>query len=302
MFIHIKEPSGNEQLDHLNSLARSHDFVVRFDAGTFPKKLALTSYSVFWCPTGRQTLRLGGQSYTIGQEYFLLVNPGEEVRLDSPATDTTVFLANVNDSAVKELFEDLRASSRTLLRGPGFDSWPVRFESCVRFGNGHITPVLDAIRKAADLGLQDANWISKQLQILVELLLYDEYVRNGTASLSTSSNRSRVLISRLKQARQYIDGHYASNIEIQSLAKQVCVSHHHFIREFRKYYGETPYQYLINRRLDAALKLIRSNEKPPVSEICNAVGFNSTDSFYRAFRRRFQQSPSQFRAESIGIN
>ena len=301
MFIHVKDFSNTDHTEHLSNLAKAHDFVVRYDEGGFPEKMTMSSYSVFWCPQGRQTVRLGGQSYTIGQEYFLLVNPGEEIHLDGRPSQTTIFHANVNESAVRELFEDLRSSSRTLLRGPGFDHWPMKFESCVRFGNGHITPVLDAICKAADLGLQDVTWITKQLRILVELLLYDEYVRNGTASLSTRSNRSRVLVSRLKQARQYIDGHFASNIEIQALAKQVCVSHHHFIREFRKYYGETPYQYLINRRLDAATKLIRGDKKP-VAEICNVVGFTTADSFYRAFRRRFKQSPTQFRAESVGFN
>jgi len=98
----------------------------------------------------------------------------------------------------------------------------------------------------------------------------------------------------LLRARDLVDSRYAEPLDLRRLACEAHVSARHFSRSFRRVFGETPYQYLLSRRLERARHLLRTTEMP-VGEICLEVGFTSVGSFTTTFRRHVGVSPTSFR-------
>ena len=90
--------------------------------------------------------------------------------------------------------------------------------------------------------------------------------------------------------RDYIDRHYARPLTIERLAALAGLSPFHFIRAFRAASGLTPHQYLRNRRIERAKELLVTTPMP-VTEVCDAVGFQSLGSFSSLFRKLTGKHP-----------
>jgi transcriptional regulator GlxA family with amidase domain len=107
------------------------------------------------------------------------------------------------------------------------------------------------------------------------------------------------LARHLLRARDLADAHYDEPLDLAELAGAAHVSQRHFSRSFRRAYGETPYQYLLTRRLERARHLLRTTEMQ-VAEICLAVGFTSVGSFTTTFRRHVGITPMDYRRLNAG--
>lgn len=99
---------------------------------------------------------------------------------------------------------------------------------------------------------------------------------------------------RLLRARDAMDRDYAEPLDIATLARVALVSEAHFIRTFRATFGETPNRYLQRRRVERAMFLLRSTDRP-VTDICMDVGFSSLGTFSRVFRDIVGEPPSAHR-------
>nr|WP_190056467.1 helix-turn-helix transcriptional regulator [Streptomyces echinoruber] len=102
---------------------------------------------------------------------------------------------------------------------------------------------------------------------------------------------------RLRRARDRIDREYAEPLDIAALARTALMSPGHFQRTFRAVYGETPYAYLMTRRIERAKALLRRGDLT-VTEVCLAVGFTSLGSFSSRFTELVGETPSAYRARS----
>lgn len=100
------------------------------------------------------------------------------------------------------------------------------------------------------------------------------------------------LYRRLVQAKLFIDGHYAENIDLENIADEAYFSKFHFIKLFKKVYRKTPHQYLIYVRIQKAMDLL--NNGIAVSEVCHSVGFESLSSFSGLFKRVAGMTPSAY--------
>jgi AraC-like DNA-binding protein len=108
-------------------------------------------------------------------------------------------------------------------------------------------------------------------------------------------NRPAVPLSRhLLRVRDLIDRAYAEQLDIAALAGTASVSQAYFSRSFKSAFGETPHQYLMSRRMERAMALLRAGDLS-VTEVCFAVGFSSLGSFSTQFRRFVGDSPSTYR-------
>jgi transcriptional regulator GlxA family with amidase domain len=102
------------------------------------------------------------------------------------------------------------------------------------------------------------------------------------------------LARHLLRARDLADSRYAEPLDLEALAGAANVSSRHFSRSFRRVFGETPYQYLLTRRLERARHLLRTTDRS-VAEICLDVGFASVGSFTTTFRRHIGVTPTAYR-------
>jgi AraC-like DNA-binding protein len=113
---------------------------------------------------------------------------------------------------------------------------------------------------------------------------------------------SRVPVSdlvRLRRARDLMDRDYARPLDVPELARVALMSPGHFSRSFRAAYGETPYSYLMTRRIERAKALLRRGDLT-VTEVCLAVGCTSLGSFSTRFTQLVGESPSAYRARDHG--
>ena len=104
-------------------------------------------------------------------------------------------------------------------------------------------------------------------------------------------------LRRLRRARDRMDREYAEPLDVPALARDALMSVGHFQRSFRAAYGETPYSYLMTRRIERAKALLRRGDMS-VTEVCMAVGCTSLGSFSTRFTELVGESPSAYRARS----
>ncbi|WP_422104345.1 helix-turn-helix domain-containing protein [Winogradskyella sp.] len=97
--------------------------------------------------------------------------------------------------------------------------------------------------------------------------------------------------------KNYIDNNYDTDLNLDFLSHTRFVSKYHLIRLFRKYYGQTPRQYLIDKRIEKSKTHLKQGLS--VTETCFAVGFESVGSFSTLFKTRTSQSPSTFQKEQL---
>jgi transcriptional regulator GlxA family with amidase domain len=100
---------------------------------------------------------------------------------------------------------------------------------------------------------------------------------------------------RLRRVRDRMDREYAEPLDVPALARAALMSEGHFSRSFRAAFGETPYGYLMTRRIERAKALLRRGGMS-VTEVCHAVGCTSLGSFSSRFTELVGESPSAYRA------
>jgi AraC-like DNA-binding protein len=99
----------------------------------------------------------------------------------------------------------------------------------------------------------------------------------------------------LLRAKDLADARYFEPLEVEDLARAAGLSKAHFSREFRRTFGESPYVYLLTRRLERAAALLRNTDYS-VNEICLEVGLRGVGSFTTSFKRMFGMTPTAYRA------
>ncbi|MFL6139222.1 MAG: helix-turn-helix transcriptional regulator [Frankiaceae bacterium] len=102
-------------------------------------------------------------------------------------------------------------------------------------------------------------------------------------------------LAHLRRARDLIDRAYDRPLDVPAMARAALMSPGHFSRQFRAAYGETPYNYLMTRRIERAKALLRRGDLS-VTEVCMAVGCTSLGSFSSRFTELVGESPSAYRA------
>jgi AraC-like DNA-binding protein len=102
-------------------------------------------------------------------------------------------------------------------------------------------------------------------------------------------------LAHLRRAKDFMDREYARPLNVPAMARAALMSPAHFSRQFRAAYGETPYGYLMTRRIERAKALLRRGDLS-VTEVCLEVGCTSLGSFSSRFTELVGEPPSVYRA------
>jgi AraC-like DNA-binding protein len=125
-------------------------------------------------------------------------------------------------------------------------------------------------------------------------------VRRGTLSKVTSSPTAAQHLgdlARLRRIKDRIDREYAQPLDVEALARGAHMSAGHLSREFKRAYGEAPYGYLMTRRIERAMALLRRGDLS-VTEVCFTVGCSSLGTFSTRFTELVGVPPSTYRREA----
>ena len=141
------------------------------------------------------------------------------------------------------------------------------------------------------IGPDDALWVA------LESGLCCASPPSARASIWNAGRVTLEDLVRLRRARDMMDRDYAEPLDVPALARAALMSPGHFSRSFRAAFGETPYSYLMTRRIERAKALLRRGDLS-VTEVCFAVGCTSLGSFSSRFTELVGESPSAYRARS----
>ncbi len=104
-------------------------------------------------------------------------------------------------------------------------------------------------------------------------------------------------LARLRRVRDRIDREYAQPLDVEALARGAHMSAGHLSRQFRLAYGESPYSYLMTRRIERAMALLRRGDRS-VTEVCFTVGCSSVGTFSTRFTELVGVPPSTYRRDA----
>ncbi len=147
---------------------------------------------------------------------------------------------------------------------------------------------MEALCRSADEERQKALGISR---LFAELL----YICRAIL-LTESAERTREVGGVVAAARDHIDAHYDEKYSLEALAAKVHVSPGHLHTLFRSHLGLTPLDYLMEKRIEVAKRLMASGEDT-MAEISKKVGFSSQSYFGKVFRRRTGMTPAKYRKQ-----
>src|SRR5436305_11230525 len=106
-------------------------------------------------------------------------------------------------------------------------------------------------------------------------------------------------LARLRRVRDRIDRDYAQPLDVEALARDVHMSAGHLTRQFKTAYSESPYSYLMTRRIERAMALLRMGDRS-VTQVCFEVGCSSLGTFSTRFTELVGMPPSTYRREAAG--
>tara|TARA_R110000744_G_scaffold107196_5_gene203665 strand:- start:932 stop:1366 length:435 start_codon:yes stop_codon:yes gene_type:complete len=132
------------------------------------------------------------------------------------------------------------------------------------------------------------------VMLKIELMTFYEREINRINSIIYSNNEQ---IETVIGVRNYIDNNYGTDLNLDLLSQIRFISKFHLLRLFKKYYGLTPRQYLIDKRIEKSKEHLKKGMS--VTETCFAVGFESLSSFSTLFKTKTGKSPSEFQNEQL---
>jgi AraC-like DNA-binding protein len=128
---------------------------------------------------------------------------------------------------------------------------------------------------------------------------FDAFAYGTIASVTRTLGETQRLrdLKLLRSVRDRMDREYAQPLDVEALARGVNMSAGHLSRQFKLAYGESPYSYLMTRRIERAMAMLRGGDLS-VTEVCFAVGCSSLGTFSTRFTELVGMSPSLYREQT----
>lgn len=240
--------------------------------------------------------KVGKKEHAVGQGNFLLAckQPGVEAYFDSKKTVRSICI-DICPSTVAEAFTVLHAKDDL-----EFDNYldrhfriPEFFESVCPVQSAQFGQKLNSLVEAIGNGVADQSLSKEWFLDLIESVIFHEYgnylALNGINSVKPETRKE--ILRRLNGGRRFMDEAFLEINEIIQVAQFCNMSEFHFFRSFKQAFRVSPYQYLLNRRLDLANKLLLE-KKMSVTVIASHCNFPDIFTFSKAFKRRYGVPPS----------
>ncbi len=242
----------------------------------------------------------GSERYTLNHKK-LNVNSGEyvignyntvsKVLIDSPTTVKGICI-DVAQTLITDVmhykFEDIHAFSNFLFE----QDWMVQKYNVTHTSLGY------ALQKLSDNfeSLYDGNaTISNELFYAVaECIVNDQSdIFQQFSRLKSVKQETNVrLFNFVFEAKNYIDHYFLEKLNLESIAREAKLSEYHFLRLFKTVFNNTPYQYILKKRLEYSKKLLL--QRHPIQEIAILTSFADSAAYSKAFKAAYGCSPKQF--------
>jgi AraC-like DNA-binding protein len=252
-----------------------------------------------------KTILAGEEWYTVGG-HQIAVNPGQFLILnDAHNYSYRIQKGNAHSLSVffqkdfaASVFNDVLLPEEQLLDDPSNDrtSTP-EFVQTLHNVEPDLAKSLTLLRTRLDTYGDDSNRTDEELVFLLQYLLRtyrsDRQLSRQVDAAKPSTRKE--IYKRLCIAKDVLHSYYHEPLDLSQLSAHACLSTPQLIRHFKSVFGRTPYQYLIDIRLQHAAYMLMQTPDD-IQHITWACGFNDSSAFCRAFRTAYGTSPGQFRA------
>ena len=153
------------------------------------------------------------------------------------------------------------------------------------------------LRAAATQHAPHGMYVEQLMQALAAHLV-QHHTAPRSAPIGETDISSGLPPDRLRRVKDYVDAHLGQDIALEDLAAVACYSEYHFCRAFKQSTGQSPYQYVIRRRMNEAGRQLRAHPHRSVAAVAQAVGYASRSHFSRQFKKHHGLAPSQWKKEA----
>jgi AraC family transcriptional regulator len=248
--------------------------------------------------SGEALYEADGCRYAVRDTNYLILNDRQTYTLtiaaEKPVETFCVFFRP--DFAAAALSDLMTPADRLLDEPRSCTAQSVHFFARLYPHDEFVTPIIHTLHRAVQEGVASPGWYEERFHLLIDRLLRRhrglraEIERMPALRAATRAE----LYRRLHRARDYMEASMDEPLTLETIAGVAWLSPHHFLRLYKQAFGITPHQYLTQRRIEQAQRLLLQTEMS-VTAIGLAVGIESPSAFSRLFRSQTGVSPGAFR-------
>jgi AraC family transcriptional regulator len=250
---------------------------------------------------GQALYEIDGGRFAVNDDVYLILNEQQPYTINIESNSiVSSFCVFFPQGWVEDAFHTLTTSTDQLLSEPALDNLrSVGFFEKLRPHDEIVSPVLGQIRHALKEDVVSLGWLEDKLRLLLSRMLHVQAESYREAEQLPGVRRATrlELYRRLYRTRDYIHANLGQPLSLDELARVAYQSPYHFLRTFKQVFGQTPHEYLTQKRMERAQFLLL-NTQQPITDICLEVGFESLGSFSSLFQRRAGVSPRRYRQEA----
>jgi AraC family transcriptional regulator len=261
-----------------------------------------SGFAIKFVKSGLEHYRIENELFDIGPGSYLLLTGSKTGSVEIDGSENTHGICvNVSRSLIEEVVT-FRRNPDSSFSDPDLSEFLFSEEGTGNFFecNNEVGKLLQSISvriETESLSKDDIN--SEIFMDLAEALVSDQmkcYKQLQDIPVLKYSAKKDIY-RRVQRGRELIDRQFCSDISAEDIAQHATMSQFHFSRIFKSIYSQSPYQYILNKRLDLAKRMLCDKES--VSTIALETGFSDVYSFSKAFKKKYGLSPTQMAANKI---
>lgn len=263
----------------------------------FSSNKLIGNFTIRYVAEGVERYQVNNAKYNIKADEYIITNKFSEgsILIDSKEPVIGICI-DISNNLLTEVISGLLTHGGTELNPEFADYFKESqfFENKYHFGQSKA----GAILKHFETKARQNNWKvfleDKSIYYqLAEALIHDNrFIFNQLQKLNTAKQTTKKdLLRKLNRGKEMIDECYLNNIVLQNVSKESGISEYYFFRLFKSVFGLSPYQYIIEKRLQFAHDILKNN-KVPISEIAFQCGYSDVFAFSKAFKKQFGFAPS----------
>ena len=267
----------------------------RYEVRDFPGPVSVKTVT-----RGRARWKTEDGEFWVDETSRLVLNERQpySITIDSPDRVETCCLFFERGS-VDAVHRSLTGTPENLVDDPFRASPEVRFRVFLQYGDEQLLNRVKTMDRAVRRGAPESSWIETQVLLAArDLLVIEKRTEREIARVPAARPATREeIFKRVCRAREYLHASQERQVRLEEASRAACLSPYHLHRAFRQAFGETPHDFLSRVRLERARRLL-STTQLTITETCLSCGFESPGSFSTLFRRKFGQTPREFKRQS----
>ncbi len=257
-----------------------------------------TPFSLKFAFAGREYYKLRNITYAVGDNYFLVLNRGNQYEsFILPGQPTESLTINYPQRSINDLYSYISSGSEQLLDEPfPYKGAEIHFIEKLYPYQGQLLHHVERLKSLVAADRPDSFALTETLYLFLTHAIRLNQLSEGEMNHIDAKKQStrRELYTRLVIAKDYLHSSYDRNISLAELSGTCFMNPYYMLRQFRKLFGLTPHQYLVKIRLQHAAKQLLDSEKK-INEIMHEAGYENAASFGKLFKKTFGNSPTAYR-------